>query len=546
MSGNHWRMPIVLLIFASFILAGCGGSPATPAASTAQPAAEATAAAPAAPATTAAEAATTAAPAEAVTTTTTAASAETAGTAEAGTTTSAATSEVATSAATATAAATAESGAGATATTEGAAMAAATPQPTAPPPTLTPAPGAVTLEYWDMAWGFKQVLQDRVTEFNKANPGIYVKFTELQWGDYTQKLLGAISAGSPPDVSGGDSGLPFNFDAQGQALPLDELYTKFKGDGRFEDLTKWGQDKWNYNGHYVGVSWQIDPRAIFYRKDLFQQAGIQPPTTHDELLAAAKKLNDPSKGVSGICIPGKQGSYDTDQFYMTLVFQNGGGLADPQGKPTFDTPEQLTALKFEKELASAAAPKGTPSYTFAEIGRFFEQNKCAMVFEGGWYVDQLSHDVPKMVNNVGILPPLKGQGAKATQHIVGFYNPWMVYKQSKHPAEAMKFVDFMMQKDTLKTIYESPGVGKGSVYKSLRQDPVYQKNALTKELASQVEQYAIDYWYPNNAAAVGIGSIGTGITDLIVNPVLTGSRAPEDALKDAQTQLGPIFEKKSQ
>ena len=532
MFSSRWRISLVLLILASFILAGCGGAPAT-STSTSQPAA--TTAATTAPSTVAATTA-------ATTGATTAATAAATTAATTGATTAATTGATTAATAGATTAATTAATAGAT---TAAAAAGPTPKPTAPPPTLTPAPGAVTLQYWDMDWGFKQVLQDRVNEFNKQNPGIYVKFTQLEWGDYTQKLQGAIAAGTTPDVSGGDSGLPFNFDAQGQALPLDDLYAKFKSDGRFADLTQWGQDKWNYNGHYVGVSWQIDPRAIFYRKDLFQQAGIQPPTNHDELLAAAKKLNDPSKGISGICVPGKQGSYDTDQFYMTLVFQDGGGLADPQGKPTFDTPEQLTALKFEKELVSAAAPKGTPSYTFAEVGRFYEQGKCAMAFEGGWYIDQLHTDKPDMFNNTAILPVLKGQGAKATQRIVGFYNPWMVYKQSKHPAEAMKFVDFMMQKSSLKTIYDAVGGTKGSVYKSLRQDPVYQKNAMTKDFAEQVEKYAVDYWYPNNAAAIGIGAIGTGITDTIVNPVLTGSRSPEDALKDAQTKLGDIFQQKT-
>jgi ABC-type glycerol-3-phosphate transport system substrate-binding protein len=83
------------------------------------------------------------------------------------------------------------------------------------------------------------------------------------------------------------------------------------------------------------------------------------------------------------------------------------------------------------------------------------------------------------------------------------------------------------------------------VYKSLQQDPLYQKEEMTKELAQQVAQYSVDYWYPNNQAAVGIATIGTGIADLIVNPVLAGAREPEDALEDAQTQLSPLFEKQA-
>jgi multiple sugar transport system substrate-binding protein len=425
--------------------------------------------------------------------------------------------------------------------TEEAAGAAA--EPTAPPPTLTPAPNAVQLEYWEMDWGLTEPLQILVNEFNTQNPDIYVKLTQLSWGDYTQKLQGAIAAGSPPDISSGDSGLPFNFSAQGQALELDDLYEKWKQDGRFDDLTKWAQDKWYYNGHYVGASWQIDYRAIFYRTDLFEAAGIQPPTTHDELLAAAIKLTDKSKEQYGICVPGKQGSYDTDQFYMTLVLQNGGGLADPQGNPTFDTPEHLAALKFEQELVAAAGPPGTASYTFGETNQLYQQGQCAMTMQGGWFVGTLERENPEMYAVTGILPALKGQGPNAVERIVGFYNPWMIYNQSKHPEEAKKFLDFMMQKDNLRSVYTASGGAHGSVYMSLRSDPLYEARPMTKEAASQVEKYAVDYWYPNNAAAVGIGSMGTGIADIIVNPVLAGARSPEDALKDAQTQLSPLFEK---
>ena len=77
---------------------------------------------------------------------------------------------------------------------------------------------------------------------------------------------------------------------------------------------------------------------------------------------------------------------------------------------------------------------------------------------------------------------------------------------------------------------------------SLVDSPVYQENELLAELARQTVESGVDYWYPNNAAAVGIGSMGTSLTDLIVNPVVSGNRSPEDALADAQAQLEPLFQ----
>ena len=80
-----------------------------------------------------------------------------------------------------------------------------------------PTGGKVTLNYWDMQWGgpaFMNQIKKNVAEFNRTHPGIEVKFTELSWGDYMQKILSAVQAGTPPDVSGGDAGIAFNMNAQ--------------------------------------------------------------------------------------------------------------------------------------------------------------------------------------------------------------------------------------------------------------------------------------------------------------------------------------------
>src|SRR5205085_4198012 len=92
---------------------------------------------------------------------------------------------------------------------------------------VTPAHSTVVLNYWDMQWGgprFTNQTKANVAAFNRTHTGIYVKYQQLSWGDYTQKLLSAVQAGSPPDVGGGDAGIPFTMNAQAQTLPIDDLY----------------------------------------------------------------------------------------------------------------------------------------------------------------------------------------------------------------------------------------------------------------------------------------------------------------------------------
>jgi len=405
--------------------------------------------------------------------------------------------------------------------------------------------GPVKLNYWDMQWGsptFMNQIKKNVAEFNKEHPGIHVDFTQLAWGDYQQKLLSAVQAGNPPDVGGGDSGIPFNMDAQGQALDISDLFAKWESDGTFDDMPEWAYKKWEYNGKDVGITWQFDQRAIYYRKDLLKQAGIPVPKTWDDLKAAATALNDPNNDMIGIAIPGKQGTYDTDQFYMTLVLQAGGGLSDEQGNPTIDTPQQLEALNFEKALVDCCAAAGTPSWSFTEVLKAFEQGKAAFAFGGGWFAADIEKNAPDLKGKVGVLPVLEGPGGPEARHSVAFANPWMIYKQTDHPDEAKTFLSWMMEKQNIRKLYAAEPGAKWPVYKSLLKDPIYSSDPLVKKLATQVVENGVDYWYPNNAGAVGIASVGTGIADMIVNPVITGERSPEDALKDAQDRLGPLFQ----
>src|ERR671911_599354 len=175
-----------------------------------------------------------------------------------------------------------------------------------PEATVAPAEGAVQLKYWDMEWGdetFMSALQNLVTEFNTEHPEIHVTFQRLSWGDYMQKLLSAAQAGTPPDMSGGDSGIAFNMAAQDQALDISDLYEKWESEGRFADMPEWAYKKWDWNGMHPGITWQFDSRAIFYRKDMLEGAELEVPTTWEEWRSALEKLHDPEGGVAGLAIP---------------------------------------------------------------------------------------------------------------------------------------------------------------------------------------------------------------------------------------------------
>ncbi|HYF93280.1 MAG TPA: sugar ABC transporter substrate-binding protein [Symbiobacteriaceae bacterium] len=409
------------------------------------------------------------------------------------------------------------------------------------PGTGTPAKEPVKIQFWDMSWGdaVKKAELDMIAEWNSKNPDIQVEYTQLGWGEYQQKLVGAVKAGNPPDITGGDSGIAFFFHAMGETEPIDDVIEVLKKSGDLADAIPWAYDKWKVDGKYIGFTWGIDARAFYYRTDIFKEKGIKVPTNWDELLAAAKALNDPANDFHGIVFPGKAGSYDPDQFFMTLAMQAGGGLADINGKPMINSPQNLQALRFELELAKYA-PKGVTGYTFDEAHRLYQQGKAAMIFNGGWFINQMKTEAPEIFAKTDVMPVLKGPAGK--QVMIGFYNPWMIFKGSKNKEAAKKFFAFAVSKQQLSRIYKENLGGTWPVYKSVANDPMYSNPAMLKNLALSVNEYAVDYWYPNNKAATGIAAVGTGITDFIVNPALVGTMTPEQALKNGADKLEKNFQ----
>jgi len=132
--------------------------------------------------------------------------------------------------------------------------------------------------------------------FEKDHPGIKVEFTEVPWGQYNEKFTAAFASNTGPDVSYQTESFP-RFVSAEQILPLTDMMESDPFDLKFFYERALGPG--TYSGVMYSLPWIIGGSNLFWNKDLFEQAGLDPdtpPDTTEEFLSFAKKITDMGNG----------------------------------------------------------------------------------------------------------------------------------------------------------------------------------------------------------------------------------------------------------
>lgn len=300
---------------------------------------------------------------------------------------------------------------------------------------------AVTIEFWDMAWGPSDIYPgaaEALTDlFEEENPGITVNYTNKSWDNWYQTFAQAISGGTAPDVSTGGGFQPFGLQQDADAiLPLNDLIAEWEADGTADDFTEGMLDYYlDSDGNYLAVPWATDIRVWYYRSDLLEQAGVEVPTTYDELKDACDAVRTNIGGdVYGIADGG------TPHWTFMQGIANGAGMFDEDGNAALTSPKELEALEYIASMGQGGSGCINPTATTIaqdEAIELFNQGKAAFVMDSPSIAAQLSDETLEVAH---ILPPL----ANADGDKLGLYfvNGIMAYKATEHPDEVLRFIDF--------------------------------------------------------------------------------------------------------
>ncbi len=156
-------------------------------------------------------------------------------------------------------------------------------------------------------------------------------------------------------------------------------YVESDADWDWNDFQKPARDAVELEGVVYGVPVMTERQIVYYRTDLLEAAGIDVPTTLDDLKAAAAALNDPANGMYGIAMRGSRVPLVTQ--LSSFLYSFGGDFQDEDGNATIDTPEAKDAYEFYGDLLANYGPPGVTNMGWVEASALFAQGKAAFYID---------------------------------------------------------------------------------------------------------------------------------------------------------------------
>ena len=200
-------------------------------------------------------------------------------------------------------------------------------------------------------------------EFNKTYENINLNVEVVSWNDIYTVVNTRISGDAAPDILNID--VFADYQADDLLLPAkdyvsEETYAKFY-DAFLEQS--------NIDGTIWAVPDLASARALYYNADILEAAGVEVPTTWDELTAACEKLKayDSSIYPWGIDMTTDEGQ----AAFAYYIWNNGGDFTDADGNWTLNSPENVEAVEYAVGLVNAGLTNSDPAnetrYTLQDL-----------------------------------------------------------------------------------------------------------------------------------------------------------------------------------
>ena len=357
-----------------------------------------------------------------------------------------------------------------------------------------------------------------IKEWEGKNPGWKVTPEVVGWAQCQDKATTLAVAGTPVGMAYVGSRALKEFAENELIVPVP--MTEDEKKGYYPNIV----DTVTFEGTQWGVPIAFSTKALYWNKDLFKQAGLDPevpPKTWAEEIAFAKQIKEKT-GIAGYGLPAKTFDNTMHQF-MHWVYTNNGKVIDGD-KITVDSPQVVAALKAYKDITPYSV-EGPTAYEQNEIRAIFLDGKVGMIQSGSGAAARLKETKV----NWGVAPLPLGPSAKGDGTLL-ITDSLVVFKDTGVEEKAIEFAKFITSPGPQGEYELQGGAGLTPLRPSPKVDEFVKADPSWKPFID-----GIAYGGPEPLFKDFKGFQNTMIE--MVQSVVTGKAEPADALKKAAADL---------
>jgi lactose/L-arabinose transport system substrate-binding protein len=401
--------------------------------------------------------------------------------------------------------------------------------------------GAAAEEITVWGWGvYPDTLEVLAERYEEDNPEHSINVEMIGWGDMVPRLQAAMSAGTGgPDLATINLGSHIaSFAELGGLTDLSEYIDPISD--QFTDAAYAGS---RYKDVTYGIPADIGPYTMFYRADIFEEAGVDPESivTWEDYIEAGKKIQEET-GTN--MLPWPTTHYELGNWnFEPALRAAGGNFFDQQGNPIVDKLSiNYKLMEVMKEITDSgigleATPWTTPWNAAIQNG------DVATILAGGWFIGNITEIAPETSGNWRVMQAPNFTG-KATGSMGG--TAMAVPSTSDNVELAVDFAKYVLAtKEGTEFLFQDAGV-----MPAFR--PVFETEAFNEEVEffggqqvwnelAEMSEKEIATWNATPYSTQVFGAEGAPI-NLQFTRYITGDVELNEALEEAQDAVEDLME----
>ncbi len=296
--------------------------------------------------------------------------------------------------------------------------------------------------------GYEQFWKDVKTNFEAKNPTIKIEWVTAPYGEIVNQVVNMAGGGDLVDVIFGEIDWVPGLVDTGLAAPVrDILSAEFVNDF-YPDVLK----SFEVNGKPYGIPLYVSPYVLYYNKDLFKQAGLdpnKPPVTYTEMLSYAEKLSQlkDSNGNKVFAFGQTSASVPVSGASLNaMIFNFGGQVLDAQGKLAVDNQGFRDAIAMMQLLDQKGY--NPQNAKLKDLRNLFALGQLAMYYDQSWGFNGVKSINPKAQEFTASAEPLKG-GSGSGESLLQAHCFILMDNGPDRSAALAKFVEYVISEEVL-------------------------------------------------------------------------------------------------